>query len=115
MSNLPPPPPPPPPGRGNGGRGPAGPNPPGQGRRTGPPGLPKWSIALLVVVVLGALAATQFWPSPTSEKLSWTELNHQVDEGNVKKLTIDNGNRSVSGEFTNGQEFSSTADTSIAD
>jgi cell division protease FtsH len=115
MSNLPPPPPPPPPGRGPGGRGPSGPTPPGPGRRTGPPGLPKWSIALLIVVVIGALAATQFWPSPSQEKLSWSELNAQVVENNVKEVTIDNGNRSVTGEFNNGQAFSSTADTTIAD
>src|SRR3954452_20206755 len=107
MSNLPPPPPPPPPGRGTGGgRGPGGPTPqgqgqgPGQGRRTSPPGLPKWSIALLVVVVIGALAATQFWPSPSQEKLTWSEMLTQVENGAVKKLTIDTGNRSVTGEFT---------------
>src|SRR3954447_10090051 len=122
MSNLPPPPPPPPPGRGTGGgRGPGGPTPqgqgqgPGQGRRTAPPGLPKWSIALLVVVVIGALAATQFWPSPSQEKLTWSEMLTQVENGAVKKLTIDNGNRSVTGEFTNGEQFTSVADTQITD
>ena len=113
MSNLPPPPPPPPPGRGTGGRGPNGPTPPSPGRRAGSPGLPKWSIALLVVVVVGALAATQFWPSPASEKLEYSEFLTQVDAGNVKEITIDNGSRNISGEFDNGEKFSTTADNQI--
>ncbi|MEO7398075.1 MAG: ATP-dependent zinc metalloprotease FtsH, partial [Ilumatobacteraceae bacterium] len=113
MSNLPPPPPPPPPGRGTGGRGPSGPTPPPPVRRSTPPGLPKWSIALLAVVVLGALAATQFWPTGDQEKLKYSEFLTQVDSGNVKEITIDNGSRNVSGEFQNGDEFSTTADNQI--
>ena len=121
MSNLPPPPPPPPPGRGSGGRGPGGPNGPSgptppnsSGRRT-PPGLPKWSIALLVVVVLGALAATQFWPSSDSEKLKYSEFLTQVQQGKVESITIDNGNRTISGKYKTGGDFSTTADTQISD
>ena len=113
MSNLPPPPPPPPPGRGTGARGPSGPTPPPPGKRTTPPGLPKWSIALLVIVVVGALAATQFWPSEEGEKLKYSEFLAQVDAGNVKEITIDNGSRSISGEFDNGDKFTSTADNQI--
>ena len=120
MSNLPPPPPPPPPGRGAGGRGPTGPGqggptpPSSSGRRT-PPGLPKWSIALLVVVVLGALAATQFWPSSSSEKLKYSEFLTQVENHKVESITIDNGSRSISGKYVGGGDFSTTADTQISD
>jgi cell division protease FtsH len=122
MSNLPPPPPPPPPGRGPGGRGPTGPGgPSGQnpsnptGRRSSP-GLPKWSIALLVVVLLGALAASQFWPSSDAEKVKYSEFLTQVEEGKVASITIDNGSRSISGEYKdNGGKFSTTADTQISD
>jgi len=120
MSNLPPPPPPPPPGRGAGGRGPTGPGqggptpPSSSGRRT-PPGLPKWSIALLVVVVLGALAATQFWPSSSSEKLKYSEFLTQVEDHKVESITIDNGSRSISGKYIAGGDFSTTADTQISD
>jgi cell division protease FtsH len=127
MSNLPPPPPPPPPGRGSGGRGPSGPPGPGghggptppnaSGRRT-PPGLPKWSIALLVVVVLGALAATQFWPSSDAEKLKYSEFLTQVDQGKVESITIDNGSRTITGTYkteAGGGDFTTTADTQISD
>ena len=113
MSNLPPPPPPPPPGRGSGARGPSGPTPPTPGRRTAPPGLPKWSIALLVVVVVGALAATQFWPSPSSQKLTWSEFKTQVSNDKVKEVTIDNGSRGVTGTLTSGEQFTTTADTQV--
>jgi hypothetical protein len=44
-------------------------------------------------VVIGALAATQFWPSPSAEKLKYSEFLTQVDSGNVKEITIDNGSR----------------------
>ena len=128
MSNLPPPPPPPPPGRAPGGRGPNGPAPHGQGQGQGqgqgakktPPGLPKWSIALLVLVVVGALVATKFWPAPAGEKLKWSEFLTQVDNGTVKSITIDNSSRAINGEFkdVNGQpggKFSTTADTQITD
>src|SRR3954466_820039 len=119
MSNLPPPPPPPPPGRGTGGRGPSGPTPPNpSGRRTTPPGLPKWSIALLVVVVVGALAATQFWPSSNAEKLKYSEFLTQVDQPKVESITVDNGSRTISGKYTTeagGGSFTTTADTQIND
>ncbi len=126
MSNLPPPPPPPPPGRGSSGRGPngpPGPTPQGQGRRAAPPGLPKWSIALLVVVVVGALAATQFWPSSNASNLKYSQFLAQVDAGNVKDITIDNGSRSISGDLrapiadgtTTNLKFTTTADTQLSD
>ncbi len=62
-----------------------------------------------------ALGATRFWPAPTSEKLKWSEFLVQVDAGNVKEVTINNGTRTVTGEFTTGDEFTSTADTQITD
>ncbi len=113
MSNLPPPPPPPPPGRGTGGRGPSGPTPPPPSRRTSPPGLPKWTIILFAVLVVGGLAATQLWPSSNEEKLNYSEFLTQVDTGNVKEITIDNGSRTISGEFQSGDKFTSTADNQI--
>ena len=114
MSNLPPPPPPPPAGRGPSGRAPqGGPTPPTPGRRTPPPGLPRWSIAVLGLVVIMALAATRFWPSDTSEKLRWSEVLTQVDNGQVKEISVNNGSRSVTGTFVDDTKFASTADTQI--
>ncbi len=120
MSNLPPPPPPPPSGRGSGGRGSNGPNQPGQGRKTPPPGLPKWSIALLIVVVVSGLVFFQVRPTTSSEKLKWSEFLTQVDNGTVKQITIDNGSRGISGEFNPigaavPVKFTTTADTQITD
>ena len=116
MSNLPPPPPPPPPGRGQSGRSPqGGPTPPNPGRRTPPPGLPRWSIAVLALVVVMALAATRFWPTSSSEKLKWSEFLTQVDNKQVKEVTINNGSRTVEGTFVSGKTFTSTADNQITD
>jgi cell division protease FtsH len=82
--------------------------------------LPKWSIALLVLVVVGALAATKFWPTESAEKLKWSEFLTQVDAGAVAQITVDNGSREVTGEFkpVDGQppvSFTTTADTQLTD
>ena len=102
--------------------GPNGPTPNGQGQGTkkAPPGLPKWSIALLVLVVVGALVATKFWPAPASERLKLSEFLTQVDNGTVKQITIDNSSRVVTGMFKDvngaaGGDFSTTSDTQIND
>ena len=50
---------------------------------------------------------------PAQEKLKWSEFLSQVDNGNVKEVTIDNGSRNVTGEFQDGSKFTSTADTQI--
>ena len=79
---------------------------------------------MLVVVVVGALAATQFWPSPDTTKLKWSDFISDVDHGMIQTITIDNGSRSVTGTFKStetasgtvaGAAFSTTADTQISD
>ncbi len=74
----------------------------------------------MVLVVVGALAATRFWPTSSAEKLKWSEFLTQVDSGTVKQITIDNGSRAISGQFKDvggkpGGSFTTTADTQITD
>ncbi|HTH07091.1 MAG TPA: hypothetical protein VL916_14525, partial [Ilumatobacteraceae bacterium] len=74
MSNLPPPPPPPPQGRGQQ----PGQQPPeqGPGRRAG--GWPRWTIPVLLAVLVGTLVLNQVWPNNDGENLSYTEMMDAV-------------------------------------
>ncbi len=125
MSNLPPPPPPPPPGRGQGEqhgqqrRGEPDRRPershgdqPSTGTGKGPGSWPKWTIWLLVGVVAAAFLVPSLWPSDSGETLEYSEWREQVIEGNIETAVINNGSGKITGEFTNGDKYSTTGDGS---
>ena len=105
MSNLPPPPPPPPPGRGQQ----PGPQPPagGKGRPLGA-GWPRWTIPVLLAVLVGTLLLNQVWPSDSGEKLSYTEFVTAIENDEVVKFTLTNGSNSISGELKDESKFTTT-------
>ena len=105
MSNLPPPPPPPPPGRGqqSGNQPPAG----GKGRPLGA-GWPRWTIPVLLAVLVGTLLLNQVWPSDSGEKLSYTQFVTAVEKDEVVKFSLTNGSNSISGELKDGSKFTTT-------
>mgnify|MGYP001294424056 CR=1 FL=1 len=105
MSNLPPPPPPPPPGRGQqpGQQPPSG----GKGRPLGA-GWPRWTIPVLLAVLVGTLLLNQVWPSDSGDKLSYTEFTTAVANDEVVKFTLTNGSNSISGELEGGGKFTTT-------
>ena len=105
MSNLPPPPPPPPPGRGQQ----SGPQPP-TGGKGGPlkGGWPRWTVPVLLVVLVGTLLLNQAWPSDEGEKLSYTQFVTAVEKNEVVKFTLTNGSNNISGELKDGSKFTTT-------
>ncbi|MDO8361818.1 MAG: ATP-dependent metallopeptidase FtsH/Yme1/Tma family protein, partial [Actinomycetota bacterium] len=105
MSNLPPPPPPPPPGRGQQ----QGPQPPsgGKGRSAGA-GWPRWTIPVLLAVLVGTLLLNQVWPSDDGEAKTYSEFIALVKSDQVKKITVENGSNSMSGELNDGTKFTAT-------
>ncbi|HAP78303.1 MAG TPA: cell division protein FtsH, partial [Acidimicrobiaceae bacterium] len=109
MSNLPPPPPPPPPGRGQqqGPQPPSGGGSGGNGRRPAA-GWPRWSIPVLLAVIVGTIVLNQVWPTDNGEKVSFSEFVTLVEDGKVKEITVTNGSNSVSGELTDGTKFTTT-------
>ncbi len=127
MSNLPPPPPPPPPGRSHGqqrrsepdrkptDRKPTDPSPSGSGR--GPGSWPKWTIWVLVGVLAAAFLVPSLWPSDSGESLEYSEWRTEVIAGNISSAVIDNGSGRITGEFTNGDKYSTTGDgaTGVSD
>ena len=113
MSNLPPPPPPPPPGRGQQHGNQNGPQPPATGK--GRSNWPRWSIPVLVAVLVGTLLINQVWPTDSGKKLSYTEFVTAVKQDEVKKFALTNGSNSISGELQDGTKFTTTVRDNFPD
>ena len=112
MSEMPPPPPPP---RNQPQRNPL------KGMRDQKPGsegkppMPKWAIWAIVGAVMVLAFGSQFVSQPTGEKLSYKEFLVQVQEGNVKDVTINNATNIISGVLTNGGKFTTTGAVQLSD
>ena len=113
MSNLPPPPPPPPPGRGQQHGNQNGTPPPAGGKARG--NWPRWTVPVLLAVLLGTLLLNQVWPSDTGKKLSYTEFVTAVEQDEVVKFTVTNGSNSVAGELKDGTKFTTTVRDNFPD
>jgi len=125
MNDLPPPPPPPPPGRGRGQRqhdsspdrsaekarkstktdGDGSPD--GSGGR-GPGSWPRWTIWVLVGVLAAAFLVPSLWPSNDGESLEYSEWRELVLEGNIATAEINTGSGKITGEFSNGDKYSTS-------
>ena len=112
MSEMPPPPPPP---RNQPSRNPL------KGFRDQKPGadgkppMPKWSIWVIIAAVVVLAFGSQFISPTTGEKLSYTEFLVQVQDGNVKNVTINNATNVISGVLTNGGKFTTTGAVQLSD
>ena len=135
MSNLPPPPPPPPPGGGRGQQPPNRPTPDRDRDRDrdrlpfggdddqdgksgrGPSSWPRWTIWVLIGVLVAAFLVPSLWPSDDGESLTYDQWREQVIEGQIETATINTGSGSITGTFTNGEKYSTTGpgDGTLAD
>ncbi len=107
MSNLPPPPPPPPPGRSSGSRG-SGQQPEKGKGRTGP-GLPRWSLWVLVGVLALLLLGPRLIPESSVQEIAYTDFLNQVRAGEVKEVEFRNDTLQITGTRVDGTEFKATA------
>jgi cell division protease FtsH len=119
MNDLPPPPPPPPPGRGRGQRSPdelrrsdkskpSGDGGSGGSGGRGPGNWPRWTIWVLIGVLAAAFLVPTLWPSTSGESLEYSEWRTQVIEGNIATADINTGSGKITGEFVNGDEYSTS-------
>jgi cell division protease FtsH len=119
MNNLPPPPPPPPPGRGRGQQRPddrgtdrkhkgSDPKPDGEPSGKGPGSWPRWTIWVLIGVLAAAFLVPSLWPSNDGETLEYSEWRTQVIEGNIATAEINTGSGKISGEFDNGDKYTTS-------
>jgi len=126
MSNLPPPPPPPPPGRGRGQQqrpkdakatkgsnkqqNNSGADFDGDGSPAkGPGSWPKWTIWVLVGVLVAAILVPSLWPTDNGEELDYTEYLTQVEDGTIATAEVNRGSGKITGEFTNDDKYNTTA------
>ncbi len=63
---------------------------------------------VLLGVVALALVLPSFWPNDAGQKLSYTEFMDQVEQGNVESIVINNSNGTITGQFDDGTEFTTT-------
>ena len=77
--------------------------------------MPKWAIWAIIAAVVVLAFGSQFVSPSTGEKLSYTEFLVQVQEGNVKSVTINNATNVISGSLTNGGKFTTTGAVQLSD
>ncbi len=68
-------------------------------------------------MVAAAFLVPSLWPSKSGETLEYSEWREQVIEGNISTAVINNGSGKITGEFTNGDKYSTTGDgaTGVSD
>jgi cell division protease FtsH len=81
----------------------------------GKPPMPKWAIWAIVGAVVVLAFGSQFVSQPTGEKLSYKEFLTQVEDGNVKDVTINNATNVISGVLANGGKFTTTGAMQLSD
>ena len=81
--------------------------PPSGGRRTDQ-GWPRWTIAVLLAVVLGAIALQFMASSTPSDQISYGDFIDKLSTNQVKDATFDNANGHISGTLDDGSHFSTT-------
>ena len=95
-----PPPPPPPPGR-EPKRGLQG-----GSNRLG--GFPRWSLWVLIGVLLLGFLLAGFFPTSQRKDVTYSQFREKVIAGDVTKIEIDNNDGSITGELKDGTEFQTT-------
>ena len=107
---TPPPPPPPPPSSSSSSRSPRKQQEPrANGERSGRPSLPKWSPWVLLLVIIALVFGPQLLPGPDRVKLGFEEFMTEVAAGKVDTVKLNNTTLGITGTFSDGSEFSTTA------
>jgi len=99
--------PPPPPGS-NGQGGSGGPGSGAKGRFGGDQGWPRWTIAVLLAVIIGAIGLQFLANSSPSDKIAYGDFIEDLRTDQVKSATFNNANGTITGELSDGTRFSTT-------
>jgi len=78
-------------------------------KTTGRPSMPKWSPWVLLGLILVLIFGPQLLPGPDREKLGFEEFMTQVEGGRVDEVKLNNLTLTITGSFTDGSDFSTTA------
>ncbi len=71
--------------------------------------MPKWSPWVLLGIILLLIFGPQLLPGPDREKIGFEDFITQVNAGNVDEVKLNNTTLGITGSFTDGSEFSTTA------
>jgi len=71
--------------------------------------MPKWSPWVLLGIVLLLIFGPQLLPGPDREKIGFEDFITQVNAGKVDEVKLNNTTLGITGSFTDGSEFSTTA------
>ena len=71
--------------------------------------MPKWSPWVLLLVIIALVFGPQLLPGPDRVKLGFEEFMTEVADGKVDTVKLNNTTLGITGSFTDGSEFSTTA------
>jgi cell division protease FtsH len=71
--------------------------------------MPRWSPWVLLGIILLLIFGPQLLPGEEREKLGFEEFISQVEDGKVDEVKLNNTTLTISGTFTDGSSFSTTA------
>ena len=87
----------------------SGPSENGKGSRFGGDhGWPRWTIFVLLAVIVGAIGLQFLASSTPSTQISYGQFIDDLNSNEVKKATFDNRNGHISGTLNDGSQFSTT-------
>jgi len=81
----------------------------GTGRFGGEQGWPRWTIAVLLAVVIGAIALQFIASSTPSNQISYGDFLGDLNSNSVEKATFNNSTGKISGTLDDRSQFTTTA------
>ena len=80
----------------------------GNGRFGSDQGWPRWTILVLVAVVVGAILLQFVASSTPSDQISYGDFLNKLEANQVSDATFDNANGNISGTLDDGSHFATT-------
>ena len=85
--------------------------PSGKSRGRGESGLPTWLVWVVIAVVGLVVVSALSFSSNATEPIAFSTFTQDVEKGNIKSITWDNVNQSITGETKSGETFTTTGPT----
>jgi cell division protease FtsH len=85
------------------------------GRFTSDQGWPRWMIWVLLGVLVAALFLPTLLSSTEGSEIGYGEFVQQLRDDQVQSAEFDNTNGQITGELTNGEQFSTTGPVQLSD
>jgi cell division protease FtsH len=84
----------------------------GQGRG---PGLPRWSVWVLLGLLVLLLFGSRLIPANNGKEINYNDFLTQVKAGQVKKSNYNNASGHITGELASGEKFTTSGPTPLPD